>query len=72
MAEELKKNGVELRKHVVVEKILTEERDGRKQVSGIVANGRTIRCDAVLSNANIKSTVLKMAGEDELLRSSWR
>jgi all-trans-retinol 13,14-reductase len=64
MAEELKKNGVELRKHVVVEKILTEERDGRKQVSGIVANGRTIRCDAVLSNANIKSTILKMAGEE--------
>jgi all-trans-retinol 13,14-reductase len=64
MAAELKKNGVEIRKHVLVEKILTEEVDGRKRVCGVVANGRTIRCDAVLSNSNIKNTVLRMAGEE--------
>jgi phytoene dehydrogenase-like protein len=64
MAGELKKNGVELRKHVVVEKVLTEEREGRKQVVGVVANGRNIRCDAVLSNSNIKNTVLRIAGEE--------
>jgi phytoene dehydrogenase-like protein len=64
LAIELKANGVEVRKHVVVEKILTEERDGKKHVTGVVANGRTIRCDAVLSNANIKSTVLRLAGEE--------
>src|SRR4051812_29767364 len=64
MTEELKKNGVEVRKHVVVEKILTEDRGGKKQVVGVVANGRTIRCDSVLSNANIKNTVLRIAGED--------
>lgn len=64
MAVELKTNGVEVRKHVVVEKILTEERDGRKQVAGVVANGRTIRCDVVLSNSNIKNTVLRLAGEE--------
>ncbi|MBI2510500.1 MAG: NAD(P)/FAD-dependent oxidoreductase [Opitutae bacterium] len=64
MAEELKKNGVEIRKHVLVEKILTEEVDGRKRVTGVVANGKTIRCSAVLSNSNIKNTVLRMAGED--------
>ena len=64
MTEELKKNGVEVRKHVVVEKILTEERGGKKQVIGVVANGRTIHCDTVLSNANIKSTVLRIAGEE--------
>lgn len=64
MAEELKKNGVEIRKHVLVEKILTEEVDGRKRVCGVVANGKTIRCGAVLSNSNIKNTVLRMAGEE--------
>ena len=64
MAAELKKNGVELRKHVRVERILTEERDGRRQVTGVVAHGRTIRCSAVLSNTNIKNTVLRLAGED--------
>jgi phytoene dehydrogenase-like protein len=64
MGAELKANGVEVRKHVVVEKILTEERDGRKQVTGVVANGRTIRCHVVLSNSNIKNTVLRLAGEE--------
>lgn len=64
MAEELKKNGVEIRKHVLVEKILTEEVEGRKRVTGVVANGKTIRCRAVLSNSNIKNTVLRMAGEE--------
>lgn len=64
MAAQLKQNGVDVRKHVVVEKILTEERDGRRQVTGLVANGRTIRCGAVLSNANIKNTVLRLAGEE--------
>ncbi|MBA4137806.1 MAG: phytoene dehydrogenase, partial [Opitutus sp.] len=64
MAAELKKNGVEIRKHVLVEKILTEEVDGRKRVIGVVANGKTIRCSAVLSNSNVKNTVLRMAGEE--------
>jgi len=64
MAEELKRNGVEIRKHVLVEKILTEEVDGRKRVCGVVANGKTIRCSAVLSNSNVKNTVLRMAGEE--------
>ncbi len=64
MAAELKKNGVEIRKHVLVEKVLTEEVDGRRRVTGVVANGRTIRCDAVLSNANIKNTVLRLGGAD--------
>ncbi|MBA3850416.1 MAG: phytoene dehydrogenase, partial [Opitutus sp.] len=64
MAGELKKNGVEIRKHVLVGKILADEVDGRKRVCGVVANGRTIRCRAVLSNSNVKNTVLRMAGEE--------
>ncbi|HEU5078367.1 MAG TPA: NAD(P)/FAD-dependent oxidoreductase [Opitutaceae bacterium] len=65
MVEELKKNGVELRKRVLVDRILVEERDGRKVACGIVANGgRVIRAKAVLSNANIKNTIFKLAGEE--------
>jgi len=64
MTAELKKNGVEIRKHVVVEKVLAAEVDGRKRVTGVVANGRTIRCESVLSNSNIKNTVLRLAGEE--------
>ena len=64
MVEELKKNGVELRKKVLVEKILVEDRGNGPVACGIVAsNGRVIRAKAVLSNANIKNTVLRLAGE---------
>ncbi len=67
MVEELKKNGVEIRKKVLVEKILIEERNGRKVAAGIVsASGRTIRAKAILSNANIMNTVFRMAGEENL------
>jgi phytoene dehydrogenase-like protein len=64
MAAELQRNGVEVRKRVLVEKVLVEESDGRKRVAGVVANGRIIRCGAVLSNSNIKGTILKLAGEE--------
>ncbi|HEX2855410.1 MAG TPA: NAD(P)/FAD-dependent oxidoreductase [Opitutaceae bacterium] len=65
MIAELKKNGVEIRKKVLVDKILVEERDGRKVACGIVAGGgRVIRAKAVLSNANIKNTIFRLAGEE--------
>jgi phytoene dehydrogenase-like protein len=65
MTTELRKNGVELRKHVLVERILVEEQGGRKVACGIVAKGgRIIRAKAVLSNASIKNTILCLAGED--------
>lgn len=65
MVAELKKNGVECRKRVLVERILIEERDGKAVVAGIVAKGgRTIRAKAVLSNANIKNTVFRLVGEE--------
>ncbi len=67
MAEELRKNGVELRKHVLIDRILIEERDGRKVAAGVVAKGgRVIRAKAVLSNANIKNTLFNLVGEENL------
>ena len=65
MVAELKANGVECRKHVLVDKILVEERDGQKVACGIVAgNGRVIRAKAILSNANIKNTIFRLAGKE--------
>jgi len=65
MTDELRRNGVELRKKVLVERVLVEERGGRKVACGIVAKGgRVIRAKAVLSNANIKNTVFRLAGPD--------
>ena len=65
MVAELRRNGVECRKRVLVERILVEERDGRRVVAGIVAKGgRVIRARAVLSNASIKNTILRLTGEE--------
>jgi all-trans-retinol 13,14-reductase len=65
MTAELRRNGVELRKKVLVERVLVEERGGMKVACGIVVKGgRTIRAKAVLSNANIKNTVFRLAGAE--------
>jgi all-trans-retinol 13,14-reductase len=65
MVAELRKNGVELRKHVLVEKILVEEHDRQKAACGIVAKGgRIIRAKAVLSNASLMNTIFRLAGEE--------
>jgi all-trans-retinol 13,14-reductase len=66
MTDELRKNGVEIRKKVLVERILVEERDGRKVAVGIQAKGgRTVRARAILSNANIWNTIFRLAGEEQ-------
>ena len=64
MSEELRRNGVEVRKRVLVEKVVVENAGGARRVTGVVANGRMIRCGAVLSNANLKGTIFKLAGEE--------
>ena len=63
MKKELLANGVDLRIRCEVERIETDDDGG---VTGVVVNGKRIGCDAVLSNANLKSTVLKLVGEDRL------
>ena len=71
MTEELKRNGAELRKCALVTEI-QKERDasGHARVTGVVAQSRNsgesfpphhIRCRAVVSNANIKNTILHLA-----------
>lgn len=59
MKEELLANGVDLRIRTLVEKI---EVDAAQQVQAVVVNGRRIRCRAVVSNANIRSTILDLVG----------
>jgi phytoene dehydrogenase-like protein len=67
MVAELRRHGVELRKKVLVAKVLLEERDGRPCAAGIVAqNGRVIRAKAVLANANLKNTLFRLVGEENL------
>jgi len=60
MHAELLRNGVDVRIRCDVEKILVR----RGRVQGVVVNGRTIRARAVISNANIKATILRLTGRD--------
>lgn len=58
MRDELVRNGVDVRIRCGVERIVIEQ--GR--VAGVLVNGRNIKCRAVVSNANLKATVLDMVG----------
>ncbi|OYV46026.1 MAG: hypothetical protein B7X06_03915 [Verrucomicrobia bacterium 21-51-4] len=67
MTEELQNNGVEMRKRCLVERILLEAGpDGVKRAVGVRVNGQEIRAKAVLSNANLKTTLFGLVGKEEL------
>ncbi|WP_254507377.1 phytoene desaturase family protein [Anatilimnocola floriformis] len=60
MHDDLKASGVDVRINCDVEKIQIEQ----ERVTGVTINGRQIRCRAVVSNANLKFTILKLAGRE--------
>ena len=61
MEKVMKENGVDVRINCGVDKINV----GTKGVESVEVNGRTIKTDAVVSNANLRSTIFKMVGEDK-------
>jgi phytoene dehydrogenase-like protein len=63
MRAEMEKNGVDLRIRSLVDRI--EISPGRK-VTGVVVNGKRIGCRAIVSNANLKTTVLQLVGAEHL------
>ena len=65
MKEQLLGNGVDIRIRTLVEKI---ELGPDRQVTGVVVNGRRIGCKAVVSNANLKATILQLVGEEQFER----
>ena len=62
MKRELESNGVDIRINCPVERIHTSE----GKVEAVEVHGRKIRCRAVVSNANLRTTVLKMIGREPL------
>ncbi len=64
MKEELKLNGVELRNYAQVEKILVDGSPGQGRARGVVVNGATIQARAIISNANLNTTILRLTGEE--------
>ncbi len=63
MKDELTKNGVDIRIRCLVEKI---EVDETRRACGVIVNGRRIGARSVVSNANLKTTVLKLVGPEHL------
>ncbi|QDU84333.1 hypothetical protein Pla163_14400 [Planctomycetes bacterium Pla163] len=65
MKAELVKNGVDLFNSVEVERIVVDQSPmGERRVRGVMANGRFIAAKAVLSNANIRSTITDLVGPE--------
>ena len=62
MKAELEKNGVDIRIRCLVEQV---EISPDRRVTGVVVNGRRIGANAVVSNANLKTTILKLVGADK-------
>ena len=62
MKKELQSNNVDIHINCPVDKIVVK--DGH--VSGVEVQGRTIGCRAVVSNANLRTTVLKFLGKEVL------
>ncbi len=61
MQAEMEKNGVDIRIRCDVEKILV----GPQGVEAVRVNGRTIGCQAVVSNSNLRSTIFQLVGAEK-------
>src|SRR5690606_34566533 len=67
MRKELIANGVDIRINCPVEQIeVSENALHGPRVAGVRVHGRSIRCRAVVSNANLRTTILKMIGPEKL------
>lgn len=60
MKEELLKSNVDIKLQAKIEKIVIEN----GKAAGVVLNGKTIKAKTILSNSNIRSTVLNLVGEE--------
>jgi phytoene dehydrogenase-like protein len=63
MHKDLLKSGVDIRIKCDVERI---EVDAQRRVTGVTVRGRTIKAKTVISNANIRQTVLDLVGAEKL------
>ena len=60
MKKEMQKNGVDIRNHCLVDKILVED----KRTRGVRVNGQEIESDVVLSNSSLPATIHKLTGDE--------
>jgi phytoene dehydrogenase-like protein len=69
MKEELLKNGVDIKLQTKVDKILVEGVGADKRVVGVNIKGQDVFAHSVVSNSNIKSTILKMVGSEHFSKA---
>ena len=67
MKAELQSNGVDIRNYAQVEQIEVQPGgDGEvPRATGVIVNGQRVSSTAVVSNANIRSTVLRLVGQEQ-------
>jgi len=65
MRGELLRNGVDIRTKCLAEKVIVKD----KKVAGVMANGKTIRSKAVVSNGNLLSTIHGLVGDENFSES---
>jgi len=65
MQAELIRNGVDIRTSCQVEKITVED----NEVSGVIVNGKMIKCKVAVSNGNLKSTIHNLVGDEHFSES---
>lgn len=63
MRAEMEQNGIDIRIRALVERI---EVSPDRRVQAVVVNGRRIGCRTLISNANLKTTVLSLVGPEHL------
>jgi phytoene dehydrogenase-like protein len=64
MKDELLKNNVDIKLQAKVDRIVIEN----GKAAGVIINGKLVKARSVLSNANIKTTILSMVGEEYFSR----
>lgn len=64
MRDELARNGVDVRIRSDVEQVHVR----RGRIEGVTVNGRRINCRSVVSNANLRSTIFRLIGEEHFDR----
>jgi phytoene dehydrogenase-like protein len=65
VGEELLRNGVDVRTNCLVERVITQN----KKVVGVLASGNMIKSKAVVSNANLLSTIHRLVGDEKFSSS---
>ncbi|MCP4914782.1 MAG: NAD(P)/FAD-dependent oxidoreductase [Oligoflexia bacterium] len=64
MRDEMLENGVDIKLHTKIEKIVVEKEGDKEITKGVMIGDQFVEAKSVISNSNIHNTVLNMVGEE--------